>query len=114
MQLAAPRAAVHRLDPRSLAALVSRVDTESATEILVGQDPAVAAAAVREVHPDIGERVLRALPEIQADRIVGAMPAEHALRWRDRLARRPTLLGRRFLRSGVWPRRRHLIRGRRR
>lgn len=114
VQLAAPRAAVHRLDPRSLAALVSRVDTESATEILVGQDPAVAAAAVREVHPDIGERVLRALPEIQADRIVGAMPAEHALRWRDRLARRPTLLGRRFLRSGVWPRRRHLIRGRRR
>ena len=114
VQLAAPRAAVHRLDPRSLAALVSRVDTESATEILVGQDPAVAAAAVREVHPDIGERVLRALPEIQADRIVGAMPAEHALRWRDRLARRPTLLGRRFLRSGVWPRRRHLIRARRR
>ena len=114
VQLAAPRAAVHRLDPRSLAALVSRVDTESATQILVGQDPAVAAAAVREVHPDIGERVLRALPEIQADRIVGAMPAEHALRWRDRLARRPTLLGRRFLRSGVWPRRRHLIRGRRR
>ncbi len=113
VQLAAPRAAVHRLDPRSLAALVSRVDTESATEILVGQDPAVAAAAVWEANPDVGERVLRALPEPQADRIVGAMPAEHALRWRDRLSRRPALLGRRFLRSGVWPRRRHLIRGRR-
>lgn len=114
VQLAAPRAAVHRLGPRSLAALVSRVDTESATEILVGQDPAVAAAAVREANPDVGERVLRALPEPQANRIVEAMPAEHALRWRDRLSRRPALLGRRFLRSAVWPRRRHLIRGRRR
>jgi hypothetical protein len=55
--------------------------------------------------------VLRAMGEPAATRIVAAMPAEHATRWRDRLARTPALLGRSFLRSGVsarrhlnWPR----------
>lgn len=102
VQLATPRAAVHRLDARSLAALVSRVDTDAATEILAARAPALAADAVRSADPEVGERVLRAMPDTQSDRIVGAMPAEHAVRWRGRLTRRP---GRRFLRSGVWVRR---------
>jgi sporulation protein YlmC with PRC-barrel domain len=107
VQLATPRAAVHRLDARGLAALVSRVDTDAAGEILAVEEPHIAAEAVRTAHPEIGERVLRAMPEHQSSRIVAAMPAEHAGRWRHRLARTPPLLGRRFLRSGV-SRRRHL------
>lgn len=102
VQLATPRAAVHRLDARGLAALVSRVDTASATEILAGQEPALAAAAVRTAHPDVGEGVLRALPDADSSRIVSAMPAEHAGRWRKRLTRTPA---RRFLRAAVSARR---------
>ena len=102
VQLGTPRAAVHRLDARSLAALVSRVDTDSAGEILATREPTLAAEAVRSAHPDIGERVLRGMAGRQAARIVAAMPGEHALRWRDRLAGRPS---RRFLRSGVSARR---------
>lgn len=114
VQLSAPRAAVHRLEPRGLAALVSRVDTDAATEILASKDPAVAAEVVRVSHPDVGERMLRALPRPIAERIIAAMPAEHAGHWRERLARHTPLTGRRFLRSRVWPHRRHLIRGGRR
>ncbi len=110
VQLSTPRAAVHRLDARGLAALVSRVDTHAATEILAVNDPAVAAAAVSVVHPEVGERVLRAMSGPQAERIVALMPLDHAGRWRARLAHRPAWQGRRFLRSGVWRHRRHLIR----
>lgn len=113
VQLSTPRAAVHRLDARGLAALVSRLDTDSATEVLAAKSPEVAAGAVRAVHPEVGERMLRAMPRQQAETIVGSMPAEHAGRWRQRLRSRPPWLGRRLLRSGAWPRRRHLIRDRR-
>ena len=108
VQLSASRAAVHRLDPRGLAALVSRVDTDSATEILATRDPVLAALAVRAAHPEVSERLLRAMPSHLAARILAAMPGEHAHHWRRRLAATPRLLGRRFLRSRVWPRRRHL------
>lgn len=85
VQLSTPRAAVHRLDARGLAALVSRVDVDTASEILAVRDPQVAAAAVRAVHPEVAERIHRRSP----------------------------LIGRRFFRSGVWPHRRRLIRDRR-
>lgn len=107
VQLATPRSAVHRLDARGLAALVSRVDTESATEILAIRDPRLAADVLRVSHPAVGERVLLAMSDIEAAQIVAAMPVEHARRWRALLAHRPVLPGRRFLRSHVWPRRRH-------
>ena len=113
LQLSAPRAAVHRLNSAGLAALVSRVDTDAATEILAAREPALAAQAVGAAHPDVGERLLRALPGIHAARILAAMPADRAARWRERLAHKG-LRGRRFLRSGVWPHRRHLSRERRR
>jgi hypothetical protein len=114
VQLATPRAAVHRLDAAGLAALVSRVDTDAATEILAARDPGMAAEVVRAAHPDVGERMLRAMPHATAARIVAAMAAEHADPWRHRLARAPRLFGRRVVRSRVWPHRRHLIRGPRR
>jgi hypothetical protein len=105
VQLATPRSAVHHLDAAGLAALVSRLDTESAAEVLAAAGPRVAADVVRAAHPDVGERLLRAMPD--AAQITAAMPAEHATRWRARLAHSPALLGRRFIRSRVWPRRRH-------
>ena len=104
VQLATPRSAVHHLNARGLAELVSRVDTESATEILAVTGPSVAADVVRTAHPSVGERILRAMPGPVAARVVAAMPAEHAGRWRALLKRAP---GRGFLRSHAWPRRRH-------
>jgi len=65
---------------------------------------------VRASHPDVGERMLRAMPGTESERIVSAMPPEHAAPWRQRLAHAPALFGRRVLRSRVWPHRRHLIR----
>ena len=109
VQLATPRSAVHHLDARGLAALVSRLDTESAAEVLAVKGPDVAADVVRAAHPVVGERVLRAMPHAHVAKIVAAMPAEHATHWRRRLAQVP---GRRFLRSRVWPHRRHLPRRR--
>ena len=103
VQLATPRSAVHHLNARGLAELVSRVDTESATEILSVTGPGVAAEVVRAAHPSVAERILRAMPGLVAARIVAAMPAEHAGRWRELLARAPARV---LLRSHVWPRRR--------
>ena len=86
VQLSAPRSAVHRLDPRGLAALISRVDVDAADDILEVRGPDVAAEVVRSVHPEVAER----------------------------LSRRSMLRGRHFLRSRVWPHRRRLIRWRHR
>jgi sporulation protein YlmC with PRC-barrel domain len=107
VQLATPRSAVHRLDAAGLAALVSQLDVESATEILTATGPRVAEKVIRIAHPVVGERVLRAFPGAVIEQIVAAMPVEHARRWRARLAHMPALRGRRFIRSRVWPRRRH-------
>src|SRR6185312_15778972 len=96
VQLATPRSAVHHLDAVALAALVSRLDTESATEVLTAAGPSVAADVVGIAHPAVGERVLRAMTDADAAQIVAAMPQEHATRWRKRLAHSPVLLGRRF------------------
>jgi len=108
VQLATPLSAVHHIDAAGLAALVDRLDIESAAEIL---------AVTRVTRRRWGDRLLRirplvsgclrAMPGIDAAEIVSAMPAHHASRWRARLASRPRLLGRHFVRSRVWPRRYH-------
>ncbi len=108
--LATPRAAIHLLDARGLAMLVGRLDTESATEILAAKETGTAAEVIRSSHPDVGERMLRAMPETAAAGVVAAMPAHHAVHWRKVLATPRVLRGRHFLRSRVWPRRRHLPR----
>jgi hypothetical protein len=106
VQLATPRSAVHHLDAAGLAGLVSRLDTESAVDVLTQVRAETAAGAVLGTHPDVGERVLRAMPTDDASQIVAAMPPEHASTWRHRLARTPRLGGRHFVRSRVWHRRR--------
>ena len=111
VQLATPRSAVHLLDARGLAMLVSRLDTESATEVLAAKGPEVAADVIRASHPVVAERVLRAMTETDAAHVVAAMPADHATHWRGRLGTPGLLRGRRLLRFHVWPRHRHSPRG---
>ncbi|WP_123024442.1 PRC-barrel domain-containing protein [Mycolicibacterium stellerae] len=87
VQLATPRSAIHLLDVRGLAALIARLDIEAATEVLAAKGPDLAAEVIRASHPAVGERILRAMS--------GAPSA---------------LRDRHFLRSRVWPRRRHALR----
>lgn len=107
IQLATRRSAVHRLDARSLAKLISKLGTEAATDILAVRGPAVAGEVVRGSRPEIAERMLRAMSGATADKVVGTMPPHHAADWRARLAATPPLRGRHLLRSRVWSRRRH-------
>ncbi|OBK75660.1 magnesium transporter [Mycobacterium sp. 1164985.4] len=105
--LGMPRSAIHLLDARGLAALVARLDTESAAEVLGAKDVAVAADVIRASHPVDAERILLALSECKAADVVAAMPSDHATRWRDRLSAPASWRNRHFRRFGVWPRRRH-------
>ncbi|OBB84250.1 magnesium transporter [Mycolicibacterium peregrinum] len=107
VQLATPRATMHLLDARGLAGLVARLDTGSATEILVAKGPLVAADVIRASHAVTGERMLRAMSESEAADVIEAMPEHHRRRWRERLAHRYTRHNRPLLRSHVWPRRHH-------
>ena len=107
VQLATPRAAVHLLSARDLAVLITRLDTDSASEVLAARGPEVAARVIQASHPAVGERVLRAMPDAEATDVVREMPARHATHWRNVLADSRIPLGRQFLRSHVWPRRRH-------
>lgn len=110
VQLATPRSAVHHLDARALAMLVARLGTEAATEVLASKGPELAAEVIRASHQVVGERVLRAMADADAADVVAAMPAHHARHWRHLLANPRILRGERFLRSRVWPRRRHVPR----
>jgi sporulation protein YlmC with PRC-barrel domain len=106
VQLATPRSAVHLLDARGLALLVTRLDTESAAEVLGARGPVMAADVIRASHPDVGERMLRAMSDSAAAEVVSVMPTGSAAHWRRRLAAPRILRGRRLLRFHVWPRRR--------
>jgi sporulation protein YlmC with PRC-barrel domain len=107
VQLKAPRAAIHLLDADELAALIDRLDTESATEVLAAREPEIAAAVIYQSTPAVGERLLRAMSEAHAANVVAAMPVHHALHWNQVLAAPQLLRGRHFLRSRAWPRRAH-------
>lgn len=106
VQLATPRSAVHLLDARGLASLVSRLHVESAAAVLKVRGPEVAADVIRASGHTVGERVLRAMTDAEAADVVAAMPAHHASHWRHILAQPRLLRGRPLLRSRVWPRRR--------
>lgn len=106
VQLATPRAAVHLLDARGLASLITRLDTGSAIEILSARGPLMAADVIRASHPATGERMLRAMPESEVADVIKAMPEHHREQWRERLGHRYRRHDRPLLRSHVWPRRR--------
>ena len=106
VQLATPRSAVHLLDARELAALVSRLDVDSAADVLTSRGPGVAAEVVRISGPVVGDHLLRAMTDADAADVVAAMPAAHASRWRRLLVRSRLAHRRPLLRSHVWPRRR--------
>ncbi len=112
VQLGSPRSAIHRLDTRGLATLIARLDTDSAAEVLATKEDDVTADVIQRSVPLLGERMLRAMGGARAARVVAAMPAHHAARWRAILSTPRVLRRRHFLRSGVWPRR--LLRGERR
>jgi hypothetical protein len=106
VQLATPRSAVHRLGPRALAGLVSRLNVTAAVDVLEARGHDVAADVVELSGPVAGERMLRAMSEDEAADVVAAMPADPAFRWRRLLARPRHLRGRPVLRSHLYPRRR--------
>lgn len=107
VQLATPRAAVHLLSARDLAMLIARLDPDSAGEVLAARGPDVAADVIQVSHPAVSERVLLAMPEAEAADVVRVMPAHHAAHWGNVLTGSRIRRGRRYLRSHVWPRRRH-------
>lgn len=104
VQLAAPKSAVHRLDATGLAALLERLDVESGAQVLQTLPPARAAEAIVSGRHRTGERLLRALPEASAHRIVHHMSHPHRPHWERRLATPRALRGRRFHRFDGWRR----------
>lgn len=99
VQLASPASAVHRLTDGDLAALVARLDLDAATEVLAHAGATRSAGAIGHAHPSVAERLLRAMPEADRSAVLAQMPAEHAHRWRRRLAHVHPLRGRRLLRG---------------
>lgn len=106
VQLASPASAVHRLSDGDLAALVARLDLDSAAEVLSAAGAVRTAGAIVSADPPVGERLLRALPESTRAAVLENMPAEHAHRWRHRMSHERPLRGRRFFRGSGWRRRR--------
>ena len=100
-QLATTTAAVHRLDSRDLAELLTRLPVESGADVLTTVGPARSAEALTRTHPEVGRRLLRAIAPEDANRLVREMPPEPARRYRRLIAeewrRRP-----RFRRLRGW------------
>lgn len=104
VQLDMPRSAIHLLDAEALAALLHRLDTESASETVTALDAAISAHALEHAHASTTERILRSLPRHRASDLVGHMSDPSAERWRRRLAHPRPLAGRRFFRTSGWRR----------
>lgn len=90
IQLATPAAAVHRLDARGLAELLTELDLESAHEVVRRVGPQRASEALTRTHPDVRVRLLPALESREAQAVPPGVPP------------RP----RRFLRLAGWRRHR--------
>lgn len=102
VQLGSPASAVHRLTDGDLAALVARLDLDAATEVLDAAGPERTAGAITHANTQVGERLLRALPDDTRAEVLEHMPAEHAHRWRHRVRHERPLRGRRFFRGAGW------------
>ena len=100
-QLATTTAAVHRLDSRDLAELLTRLRVEAGADVLNKVGPTRAASAIARTHPAVGRSLLRALEPTQADRLVREMPRGSAAHYRRIVAGEP-LPRRRALRTKGW------------
>lgn len=104
VQLAAPRSAVHHLDPAALAGLISGVSTEVGAAVLGSVAPEHAADAVASVGEHLGDRLLRAMPDAAAERVLEHLDVDRATRARAQRTR-TVPASRRFLRHRQWRRR---------
>lgn len=101
VQLATPAAAVHRLDARGLAELLTRLDLDSAADVMAAVGVGRTADAVARAHPVVAGRLLRALDPGVSIEVIDALPDEHADRYLEHLEP-PPLMRRRFRRLRGW------------
>ena len=78
LQLAATAAAVRRLDPDQLAAVLAHIPVQHAVEILRVAHPIDAAGALTAAHPHLGTRLLHALPTTDRDAVLASMDTDRA------------------------------------
>lgn len=102
VQLATTVSAVHRLDARALAELLTRLDLDSATDVMRAVGPERTAGAVAQAHPEVGGRLMLALGDREADEVIERLPAEATHRYRHLLSHRSPLTRRRFSRLRGW------------
>jgi hypothetical protein len=102
VQLASTGAAVHRLDARGLAELLTRLDLDSATDVIKAVGPARAAEAVTQAHPTVGGRIMLALEPGHAARVIDGMPHDSASAFRQVLGSRSPTTHRRYSRMRGW------------
>jgi len=87
VQLDAPAAAVHHLDDQELAALIERLSTGAAIDVLTSVPAPRAAGAIGATGDDVTGRLARALPDEHAAPIEAHLPAPVAHRFRRARAR---------------------------
>jgi sporulation protein YlmC with PRC-barrel domain len=104
VQLTAEAAAFRRLDPRGLAELLTRLSTEGATEVIATLPAPHVTAALHLSHHGARQRLVRALPPAETERLIGAAHPEHAAWLSELRSHRGTVPGRRLRRTAGWRR----------
>jgi MgtE intracellular N domain len=102
VHLATTVAAVHRLDAHALAELLTRLDLDSATEVIKTVGPEHAAGAMALAHPEVGSRLMLALEPNDAAAVIDELPAESGHHYHHVLSSRSPLTRRRFSRLRGW------------
>lgn len=102
VQLATTVAAVHRLDAHALAELLTRLDLDSAADVIRTVGPERAAAAVARAHPEVSGRLLLALEPDHAASVIDELPSASGHHYRHLVISRSPLTRRRFMRMGGW------------
>lgn len=102
LQLVTRSAAVHRMDARGLAELLTRLEVERAAEVLEAVGPQRAAVAVHLAHPAVGDRLMLALTKEAADRLLEKLPAKSASHFRRLRSSATPLTRRRLFRHRGW------------
>jgi hypothetical protein len=69
VQLRSATSAIHQLDAAGLAHLLTRLDVGKATDVITTVGPDRAASALLRTHPEVGRRLMSALPAAESSRI---------------------------------------------